>query len=124
MTRTLLTMAALALALPASAADADAVAIRSAVSFYASFDETVKGDVGRGVLTPGTRLTNPAKKDEFTFSDSIDSKVFTIAKVKGIVGGALEAVNVLPDNGRIYFPAKGNLAFKKDGWAGSVSVWC
>ena len=122
MTRTLLTLAALALALPASAADA--VAIRSAVSFYASFDETVKGDVGRGALTPGTRLTHPAKKGEFTFNDNIDAKVFTIAKAKGIAGGALEAVDVLPDNGRIYFPAKGNLAFKKDGWAGSLSVWC
>ena len=47
-----------------------------------------------------------------------------IAKDKGIAGGALEATDVLPKNGRMFFPVKGNLAFKKDGWCGSVSVWC
>src|SRR5262249_26993368 len=52
-----------------------------------------------------------------------DGKVFRIAKGKGIHGGALEATDVLPRNGRIFFPAKGNLAFKKGGWGGAVSVW-
>lgn len=122
MTRTFAMLAALLLSLPGIAADPSA--IRSAVSFYASFDDAVKGDVGGGALTPGTRLNNPAKKGEFSFTDGIDPKVFTIAKGKGIAGGALEPVDVLPENGRIYFPAKGNLAFKSHGWAGSVSVWC
>src|SRR5207237_3596931 len=45
-------------------------------------------------------------------------------KDKGVHGGALEAVDVLPRNGRIYFPAKGNLAYKKGGWGGALSVWC
>ena len=30
---------------------------------------------------------------------------------------------MLPRNGRIFFPAKGNLAFKKGGWGGAVSLW-
>ena len=30
---------------------------------------------------------------------------------------------MLPRNGRIFFPAKGNLAFKKGGWGGSMSFW-
>ena len=33
-------------------------------------------------------------------------------------------VDVLDKNGRIFYPAKGNIAFKKDGWSGSVSMWC
>src|SRR5439155_250054 len=49
--------------------------------------------------------------------------VFTIAKDGGIHGGALEVKDVLPRNGRIFIPAKGNLAFKKGGWGGAVSFW-
>jgi hypothetical protein len=29
----------------------------------------------------------------------------------------------LPRNGRIFFPAKGNIAFKPGGWSGAVSFW-
>ena len=35
----------------------------------------------------------------------------------------MEALDLLPRNGRIFFPAKGNIAYQKGGWAGSVSVW-
>jgi hypothetical protein len=45
-----------ALALPTFAADEpDPNAIRKAVTFYASFDDEVKGDVGGGQLTFDTR---------------------------------------------------------------------
>ena len=30
---------------------------------------------------------------------------------------------VLPRNGRIFFPGKGNLAYQPGGWGGAVSVW-
>ncbi len=33
-------------------------------------------------------------------------------------------MDVLPKNGRIFVPAKGNIAYKADGWGGSVSMWC
>src|SRR5262245_26688586 len=65
---------------------ADDKAIRDAVTFYASFDEEVKGDRGGGVLTPSTRVTG--EKGKFTFTEGIDRKVFRIAKDKGISGGA------------------------------------
>jgi hypothetical protein len=54
----------------------------------------------------------------------IDAARFRVAAGKGIHGGALEAVNVLPRNGRIFFPLKDNLAFRKGGWGGAVSLWC
>jgi hypothetical protein len=36
----------------------------------------------------------------------------------------LDATDVLPDNGRIFVPAKGNVAYKPTGWSGSVAMWC
>jgi hypothetical protein len=114
----------LALAFPSSAAEPDEGAIRKAVTFYASFDEEVKGDFGRGQLAFDTRVNDPKEKGKFVVEKGFSAKAFRIAKGKGISGGALEAVDVLPDNGRIFVPAKGNLAYKAGGWGGSVSMWC
>src|SRR5207247_901473 len=94
-----------------------------AVTLYASFDEEVKADKGGGDLTFATRTNHLTEKGKYVFKKGFDAKAFRIAKGKGIAGGCLEAVDVLPDNGRIFFPAKGNIAYKKDGWGGAVSVW-
>jgi lysophospholipase L1-like esterase len=104
--------------------DAAAAALRKAATFYASFDEAVRGDFGHGGLEPGTRFNDEKEKGKFVFEKGIDGKVFRVARDKGIHGGALEATDVLPRNGRIFFPVKGNLAYKKGGWGGAVSVWC
>jgi sulfatase modifying factor 1 len=114
---------ALALALVASPALADENDVRKAVTFYASFDEAVKGDVG-GELAPGTRFPHPTDKGQFVFEKGIDEKVLRITQGNGIAGGAFEATDVLPKNGRMFFPVKGNLAYKPGGWSGSVSLWC
>src|SRR5262245_31770531 len=116
--------AALFLVTSGPAAEPDPDAIRKAITFYASFDEEVRGDRGGGQLTVDTRSNHPTEKGKFTVEKGFDAKVFRVAKGKGVSGGALEVVDVLPNNGRIFFPAKGNLAFKSDGWGGSVSVWC
>jgi hypothetical protein len=97
--------------------------LRKAITLYASFDEEVKADFGGGKLSLATRFNDPREKGRFIVKNEISSKAFRIAADKGIHGGALECVDVLPDNGRIFFPAKGNLAFKKTGWSGSLSVW-
>ena len=94
-----------------------------AVTFYASFDTEVKGDFGGGELTLSTRFNHKTEKGAFVFEKGFSQKAFRIAPDKGISGGALEAVDVLPDNGRIFFPAKGNIAYKKGGWSGTLSVW-
>lgn len=98
-------------------------ALRKAVTFYVSFDESVKGDFGGGDLTLSTRSNHKTEAGKFVYEKGFDSKVFRIAKGKGMHGGALEVVDVLPDNGRIFFPAKGNLAYKPLGWGGSLSFW-
>lgn len=98
-------------------------ALRKAVLLYASFDEAVKADIAGGERTLFTRVNHATEKGKFEFEPGFDEKVFRIAKGKGIHGGALEPVDVLPRNGRIGFPAKGNIGFRKGGWGGAVSMW-
>ena len=108
--------------LAAPLAVGDEGALRKAVSFYASFDDALSPDVGTG--TPSTRFNDEKDANKHVFEKGFDGTVFRVAKGKGIAGGGcLEAVDVLPRNGRIFFPAQGNLAFKKGGWGGSLSVW-
>jgi hypothetical protein len=104
--------------------DPDPKAVRSAVTFYASFDETVAGDAGGGSLAPQTRYTHPTEKGQFVFEKGYEAGVLKVAKGKGVAGGALEATGAQPRGGRLFFPAKGNLAYKPGGWGGSLSVWC
>lgn len=104
-------------------ADADPAGLRKAVRLYASFDEALQADVASGSKTLSTRFNHPTEKGTFTFDKAVSKTAFRIAKGKGIAGGALECVDVLPNNGRIFFPARDNLAFKKGGWSGAVSVW-
>jgi Concanavalin A-like lectin/glucanases superfamily len=117
-----LALATLTLA-PSLAQDkTEAKAVRDAVTLYASFDEEVKADFGGGDLTLSTRKGD-LKTKKFTVEKGVSDKAFRIAKTKGKAGGALECIDVLPDNGRLFFPAKGNVAYKKGGWSGSVSTW-
>jgi hypothetical protein len=103
---------------------ADAAAdLLKGVTFYASFDKDLKGDFGGGDLTLSTRFNLKTEKGAFVFEKGFPQEAFRIAPGKGISGGALEAVDVLPDNGRIFFPAKGNIGYKKGGWSGTLSVW-
>ncbi|MSR54875.1 MAG: hypothetical protein EXS09_16535 [Gemmataceae bacterium] len=98
--------------------------IRKAVTLYASFDAELRADRGGGELALKTRFNHESQKGEFVVEKGISEKAFHIAKGKGVSGGALDATDVLPRNGRIFFPAKGNISFKKGGWGGAVSVWC
>lgn len=105
-------------------ADKDAeTRLRSAALFYASFDDAVKADVAGGEATLSTRFNDEKEKGKFVFEKGFDAKVFRVAKGKGISGGALEAVDVLPRNGRVFFPAKGNIGYRKGGWSGAASLW-
>ena len=92
------------------------------VTFYASFDEEIRGDFGRGRLTPGMRYDDPSDPARKVFVDSIDRALYRISP-NGISGGALEGVGAPERNGRMYFPAEGNLPYRPDGWSGSVSFW-
>lgn len=106
-----------------AAEEEPAAALRRSLTFYASFDEAVRGDFGGGGMLPSTRFDHPTEKNAFVFEPSFDPAVFRIAKDKGVRGAALECVDVLPRRGRIFFPLKDNLAFRDGGWGGSASFW-
>lgn len=105
------------------AEDAELTRIRQAVTFYASFDEAVRGDYGKGSMEVSTRFDHPKKKGQYVFEKGFNTKVFRVVKGRGVSGGALQGRDVLPRRGRIFFPAKGNLPYKPTGWGGSVSFW-
>lgn len=98
-------------------------ALRDAVSFYASFDEEVAGDLGKGSLAVQTRFDSEQEKGAFDFELGFDKRLFRIARDRGIHGGALEVTGVLPRRGRIFIPAKDNIAYDPKGWGGAVSFW-
>ncbi len=115
---------ALVLSSQATRSDEPANDLKKALTLYASFDEVLKADVAGGEKTVSTRLAHPTEKGKFEITKGFDEKIFKIAKGKGISGGALEVVDVLPNNGRIFFPATKNIAFDAKGWGGAISLWC
>lgn len=97
--------------------------IKKALTFYASFDKSLKPDYADGGRDIGTRRGKPMDVKNYEYVKGYDEKIFRVAAEQGISGGALECTDVLPSNGRIFYPLKGNLAFKKGGWGGSVTFW-
>lgn len=104
-------------------AAADDGAIRNAVTFYASFDDAVTADFGAGGHAPSIRFDHPTEKGKFVVEPGFNEKVFSIAKTQGVHGGALQATDVMPRRGRLFFPAQKNLPFNPNGWGGTVSLW-
>lgn len=96
--------------------------LKNALTLYASFDKDLRPDFALGGRAIDTRTTREDMKT-FDFEKGYNEKVFRVAPGKGISGGAFECVDVLPRNSRIFYPGKGNLAFKKGGWGGAVSFW-
>jgi hypothetical protein len=100
----------------------DDTGLLKAVTFYASFEESLLPDVGVGPIT--TRFGDPNDPKKFTFEPGFNKSIYKIAKGKGVAGSnCLEATDVLPNRGRFFYPVKGNLAYKKAGWGGACSMW-
>lgn len=97
--------------------------LRDAVTFYASFDEDIAGDIGGGVLDVSTRSDDPDRRGQYIIKPGYPEKAFRIVLGGGKLGGALEALAVLPNRGRLFFPAKGNIAFRSTAWDRTVSFW-
>lgn len=104
-------------------AHADDSALRHAVSFYASFDEKPEADLGEGDHKLWTRADDPAEKGKKIIRPGFDATRIRIVQGGGRSGGALEIRESSPDNAFIFFRATGNLAVKKGGWGGAISLW-
>jgi hypothetical protein len=79
----------------------------SAVTFYASFDESLRADFAGGEREPRTRFNDLAQPGKYLFQAEVDRTIFRIAAGRGVSGGALEPADVLPRNGRIFYPLRG-----------------
>jgi len=97
--------------------------MRDSLIFYASFDETLDADLALGQGSLRTRFGALNDPDGFRFEDGYPQGVFRVAPGQGVHAGALQALDVLPDNGRIFFPAQSNLPYDPRGWSGTVSFW-
>lgn len=106
-----------------AAAPRDEEELRKAATFYASFDEAVKADFGGGELDPWTRTNHKTEKGAYVYEKGYPDKAFRISEGRGRAGGALEAVDVPPDNARLFFRAKGNIGHQKGGWSAALSMW-
>jgi hypothetical protein len=107
--------------------DANAVisndSLRSAVSFYASFDVRAQGDCGRGDLRLWTRADDPAGNGRKVIRLGYDESAIRVAPDSGVRRGALEFRGRSPHNAFVYFPASGKIAVREGGWGGAVSLW-
>lgn len=99
--------------------------LKKAVLLYASFDEHVQADVAGGAKMLSTRYNHPSQPGTFLVEPGFNDNVYHVARGRGVAGGgAMEVSDVLPRNGRVFFPAKGNLGYDPKGWGGALSVWC
>lgn len=113
---------AVCLLLPLSVEATDQPALLKSVTFYASFDQSLKADVSKGASGLRTRSDDPQNKGQYLFKDGYPTNAFRCS-TGGVAGGALAATEVLPNRGRIFFPAESNLAYEAGGWDGTVSFW-
>lgn len=98
-------------------------ALRQAVTFYASFDEKPEADFGQGDRKLWTRADDLAEKGKKVIRPGFDATRIRIVAGGGRSGGALGIRELSPDNAYVFFRAKGNVAVKKGGWGGSISLW-
>jgi len=106
----------------ASPTDESSTALRRAVTFYASFDNSTTADFGGGDLTLWTRYGDVAK-GQTEVRQGFDQQRIRIAPDQGVSGGALEFLDVVPNYGFVFYPARGKLAIKPGGWGGAMSMW-
>ena len=90
----------------------DQAAIRRAVTLYASFDSQIAADIAGGAKTVKTRTDDPRAKGQFVVTDGFPQHAFRIARESGVAGGTLQATDVLPNRGRLFFPAAGNIGYR------------
>jgi dienelactone hydrolase len=101
----------------------DESAIRKSLTLYASFDERIDADFAGGSKAVRTRSDDPQNKGKYLVTPGYPERAFSIARESGIAGGALRATDVLPNRGRLFFPAAENIGYRTEGWSGSVSFW-
>ena len=91
----------------------------TALTFYASFDDGVKADLAKG--DPQLYTIVETRPNEIAKPGLHTGGVTSIARGDGLAGGALK-FRKKNANG-IFYKARRNLAYRTEGWEGTVSLW-
>lgn len=104
-------------------ADQNIDRLLGAVTCYASFDQSLAADFGRGDLSLWTRYDHPSEPGKTTARNEADPKYVHIVPHAAAGAGSLHFRDVIPNNGFLFFRAGEKLAVKPGGWGGAASVW-
>lgn len=111
-------LAALPLLVPVLATGADPAALRAALLFHASFDETPDADFAAG----DARLYHAPTGDRSQALPGLPADgAVVIAPGAGRHGGALHFTRKIRP--AIFYRGPGNLPYRTSAWGGTVSVW-
>lgn len=97
---------------------ANADRLREALTFYASFDESVHADFALG---DSLLYTVPNRKARDSAQAGLHKPNVTRQAGKGKFGHALHFSE--RSKGMIYYASSGNLAYSKEHWNGAISFW-
>ncbi|WP_109300905.1 LamG-like jellyroll fold domain-containing protein [Aquimarina sp. AU474] len=92
--------------------------LKTALTFYTSFDKGVDADFALG----DQRLyTVPNRKARDSAQIGLHKPDIRIAKNEGLYGDGLLFTE--RSKGNIYYPSKDNIAYSKTDWSGAISFW-
>jgi hypothetical protein len=92
--------------------------LKSALTFYASFDKDIKADFALG---DPNLYTVPNRKAKDSAKVGLHKSDISRQEGKGKYGAAL--VFTERSRGNIYYPSEKNIAYSKENWSGAISFW-
>ena len=92
--------------------------LKKALTFYASFDDSVEADFSLG---DGHMYTVPNRKAIDSAQVGLHKPDITRQEGKGKFGAGL--VFTERSRGNIYYPSEKNIAYSKENWNGAISFW-
>lgn len=92
--------------------------LKSALTLYASFDDTVNADFSKG----DSKLYSVSNRKELDSAKvGLHKEGVTLQATNGKYGGALHYAD--KTKGYIYYKSLDNMAYSKSDWSGSISFW-
>ena len=92
--------------------------LKKALTFYASFDDSVAADFSLG---DGRTYTVPNRKARDSAQVGLHKPDITRQEGKGKFGAGLVFTERSPGN--IYYPSEKNIGYSKENWSGAISFW-
>ncbi len=98
--------------------DTSKIDLKTALTFYASFDQGIDADFAKG---DKQLYTVPNRKARDSAQVGLHKPDISIAKQKGRFGDGLLFTE--RSTGNIYYPSKNNISYNTTDWSGAISFW-